>query len=112
MLIMLRAYLAEAILMIGATGDALTCLRPGSMAWLRMTGFSFRLMSSQYSRASMLTLRWSIPSWQMSAFAQGAPSAGPAWDGDSSQPMRVQSWASVTCSDQIVQWSSPCILLQ
>ena len=27
-------------------------------------------MSSQYSRASMLTLRWSIPSWQMSACKQ------------------------------------------
>lgn len=33
------------------------------------TGLSFRLgtHSSQYSRASMFTFRWSIPSWQMSA---------------------------------------------
>ena len=27
--------------------------------------------SSQYSRASMLTLRWSMPSWQMSAWKEG-----------------------------------------
>jgi len=37
------------------------------MACEMMMGLSFLLMSSQYSRASMLTLRWSIPSWQMSA---------------------------------------------
>lgn len=33
------------------------------------TGLSLRFgtHSSQYSRASMLTFRWSMPSWQMSA---------------------------------------------
>lgn len=44
-----------------------TSSRPGSMGWEMMMGLSFRLISSQYSRASMLTLRWSIPNWQMSA---------------------------------------------
>lgn len=39
------------------------------MGWLRMMGLSLRLgrVESQYSRASTFTLRWSIPSWQMSA---------------------------------------------
>ena len=33
----------------------------------RMTGLNLILTESQYSRASMFTLRWSSPSWQMSA---------------------------------------------
>lgn len=45
----------------------LTSKSPGSMACEMMMGLSFRLVMSQYSLASMLTFRWSIPSWQMSA---------------------------------------------
>ena len=37
------------------------------MGWDRMTGLNLRLTASQYSRASMFTFRWSVPSWQMSA---------------------------------------------
>jgi hypothetical protein len=46
-----------------------TCSRPGIMGCDSTTGLSLRLgtHSSQYSRASMLTFRWSMPSWQMSA---------------------------------------------
>ena len=36
----------------------------------RMTGLNLRLVAAQYSRASMFTLRWSRPSWQMSACAR------------------------------------------
>jgi len=39
------------------------------MACDRMTGLNLRLVAVQYSRASMFTLRWSWPSWQMSACA-------------------------------------------
>ena len=39
------------------------------MACDRMTGLNLRLVAVQYSRASMFTLRWSCPSWQMSACA-------------------------------------------
>ena len=41
----------------------------GLVRWDRMTGLNLRLgfTRSQYSRASMFTLRWSMPSWQMSA---------------------------------------------
>lgn len=35
----------------------------------RMTGLNLRLVAAQYSRASMFTLRWSRPSWQISACA-------------------------------------------
>lgn len=45
----------------------LPSLRPMSMWWERMTGLNLILAMSQYSRASMFTLRWSMPSWQMSA---------------------------------------------
>ena len=37
------------------------------MACEMMTGFNFRLVMSQYSLASTFTLRWSMPSWHMSA---------------------------------------------
>mmetsp|Transcript_10488 Transcript_10488/g.33542 ORF Transcript_10488/g.33542 Transcript_10488/m.33542 type:complete len:368 (+) Transcript_10488:1733-2836(+) len=40
---------------------------PYSMWCDRITGLSLRPMKSQYSRANMFTLRWSTPSWQMSA---------------------------------------------
>ena len=54
--------------------DCRTSSSPGIMWWLRMTGLRrLGLQSSQYSRASMFTLRWSMPSWQMSAWgARGA----------------------------------------
>ena len=41
--------------------------RPASIGWDRMTGF-LRPVLPAYSRASTLTLRWSMPSWQMSAW--------------------------------------------
>jgi hypothetical protein len=46
------------------------------MACERMTGLNLRLVAVQYSRASMFTLRWSWPSWQMSACARSAAGAG------------------------------------
>ncbi len=44
-----------------------TSKSPGSISWDSMTGLSFRLILSQYSRASMFTFLWSMPNWQMSA---------------------------------------------
>ena len=53
----------------GSLLDIFSCpaLSPKSMWWDKMMGLFLILAASQYSRASMLTLRWSTPSWQMSA---------------------------------------------
>ena len=60
-----------------------TSSRPGIIAWLRMTGLRrLGLQPSQYSRASMFTLRWSMPSWQMSACGGEEIEAGRVvWEG-------------------------------
>ena len=50
------------------------------MAWDSTTGLNLRLIESQYSRASTLTLRWSRPSWQMSA-CTGAVGVGQRVEG-------------------------------
>ena len=49
--------------------ESCNALRTGHVQWDRITGLNLRLgfMRSQYSRASMFTFRWSMPSWQMSA---------------------------------------------
>ena len=54
-----------------------TCSRPGSMPCDNMTGLNLRLVAAQYSRASMFTLRWSRPSWQMSACVHAAAACEP-----------------------------------
>ena len=46
-------------------------------------------VASQYSRASMFTLRWSMPSWQMSACERRGRGAAAVRKGATRRPERL-----------------------